>query len=939
MKKITLLIFVAILSICNLMGQKLTDPINNDPNVKVGKLSNGLTYYIRENKKPENRAEFWLVVNVGSLQENDDQLGLAHFTEHMGFNGIKGFPGNKLTDELAKIGVAFGREINARTYMDETRYLLTMPVNNPKNIDMAMNILKGWACDYLLDNKEIEEERGIIIEEYRLGLGADDRMRKKWFPVAFNGSRYAERIPIGTLEVLENFKPQTLKDFYHDWYRPDLQAIVVVGDINAADIEKMIINKFGKIKPKKNPRERLTYPIAPNKEPMAVVCTDKEAGGNIIYLLRKFPHFIMKTVGDYKTMMKHELFNLMYDGRLSEMMQNPNTPFLGASVGYGSFIGNTDAYMGQITAKENQIEASLKVIMQEDYRVLKYGFLETELKRAKDELLNNYEIAVNEIDKTESNHFALEYLNHFLHQDPIPGAKRVFNYAKKYLEEITLEEVNALAKKWITKDNFCVVAMAPEKEDVLVPNEKDLLAIVNDASLENVEPYVDNYKEQEIVDKESLKKGTIVSENIIKAIDVTEITLNNGIKVWLKKTDFKNDEILFKAVSKGGACLYEETDLASAFFAPHFVDRAGIGEIDFISLQKKMKGKQVELMPNITTFTKEFSGSATPKDLEFFFQYLHAFYTTPRYDAAVYELVTKEIKEQLKMIDAMPMYRAIKNIAKIVTQNDYYSTLPLAQLTYSEDFINSANYDKAFEIYKERFANPADFRFTFVGNFDEKLMREYLTLYLGSLQTSDNKDKINPNVVKGFPKEQMNKDIHVGTEEQSFVGIVFQQEFPWTEDHKVLLRVLKDALDIELIAEIREKMSGVYSPMLIQHFEQLPKSEYLMMIFFGCAPKNTDNLSNAVFKILNNMKENGPSEETMNKVKQQLIKHGETHLKTNDFWLQSLSNMWLQGDDITTIPNFEERVNKIISKNIVNFLQKYFDAEQYVRVNLYPEMK
>ncbi|MCL1849949.1 MAG: insulinase family protein [Bacteroidetes bacterium] len=937
MKKITLLIFVALLSLCNLMGQKLTDPINNDPNVKVGKLSNGLTYYIRENKKPENRAEFWLLVNAGSMQENDNQVGLAHFTEHMGFNGIKGFPGNKLTDELAKVGVTFGRDINAYTSFDETVYTLTMPTNNKKNIDMALNILKGWACDYLLDNKEIEEERGIIIEEYRLGLGANDRMRKKWFPVLFNGSRYAERMPIGTLELLETFKPQTLKDFYYDWYRPDLQAIVIVGDINAAEIEKMITDKFGKIKPKKNPREKIEYPIEPTKGQVAVVCTDKEAGMNNIMVIRKFPHFVMKTVGDYKIKMMHELYNLMYDGRFEELKQNPNTPFIDAGTGYGSLLGNTDIYYSQAVAKENQILPSLKAVLQEDYRVLKYGFLESELIRAKAELLYKYEIAANEIDKTESNNFAQDYLNHFLNHDPIPGAKRVYNYAKKYLDEIMLEEVNALSKKWITKDNICVVVMAPEKDGVEVPAEAEILSMVRDASLENVEPYIDTYKEQEIVDVDNLQKGAIVSENVIKEVDVTEITLSNGIKVWLKKTDFKNDEILFNAISKGGACLYDEKDLASALFAPYFVDRAGISDIDFISLQKKMKGKQIGLMPGISTFSEIINGTSTPKDLEFFFQYLHAFYTTPRYDQTVYELVTKEWKEQLKMVDAMPMYRALKNVVKIATQNDYYSTAPIVQLTYSEDFINSANYDRAFAIYKERFANPADFLFTFVGNFDEKLIREYLELYLGSLQTSDNKDNVNPKVVKGFPKEQINENIYVGTEEQSFVGIVFQREFPWTVENKTLLSALKDALDIELIAEIREKMSGVYSPTLILNWNQLPKSEYFMMVFFGCAPNNTDNLSNAVFKILKEMQKNGPSEETMTKVKQQLIKRQETSFKKNDFWSNILSNMWMQGDDLTTILSFEERVNELTSKDIIDFLQKYFDAEQYVRVNLYPE--
>jgi len=937
MKKTTLFLLVAILTLCNLSAQKLTDPINNDPNVKIGKLANGLTYYIRENSKPENRAEFWLVVNAGSMQENEDQLGLAHFVEHMGFNGIKGWPGNKLTDELQKIGVSFGGGINAYTSFDETVYTLTMPTDNPKNIEMAMGILKGWANDFLLDNKEIEEERGIIIEEYRLGLGADDRMRKKWFPVLFNGSRYAERYPIGTLEVLENFKPKTLKDFYYDWYRPDLQAIVVVGDVNAAEIEKMIQAKFGKMKPKKNPREKIIYPVEPAKEPVAVVATDKEAGVNTVFTVRLFPHFVMKTVGDYKTKMTHELFNLMYSGRLEEMMQNPNTPFIGAHVGYGDFIGNSDAYFAQAIAKENQINESLKVLMQEDYRVLQHGFLESEFKRAKEELLYQYEIAANEIDKTESRNFAGEYKSHYLRKDPIPGAKRVFNYAKKYLDEISLEEVNALAKQWITKDNIAVVVTAPEKEGVIVPTEAELLSIVKDASLANVEPYIDTYKEQEMVDVESLQRGQIVSENLIHEVGVTEITLSNGITVWLKKTDFKNDEILFRSVSKGGMSLYDEADLASGLLAAGFVDRAGISDIDFISLTKKMKGKQAGLTPDISIFSEELTGSSTPKDLEFFFQYLHAFFASPRYDPTVYELVTKETTEGLKMIDAIPMYRALKNIMKVIIQDDFYSPHRFASLTYTGDFINTADYDRAFEIYKERFANPADFIFAFVGNFDEKIMRDFLELYLGSLHTSPERDAINPDVTKGFPAATINEDIFIGTEEQSFVGIAFQKEFIWTEENKTILRALKDALDIELIAEIREKMSGVYSPMLILTWNQVPRPEYMMMIFFGCNPNNTDNLTNAAFKILREMQQNGPSEETMTKVKQQLLKHHETHLKTNEYWQNVLTNMWIQDDDITTIPAFEDRINNLTSKDISDFLQKHFDIEHFVRVNLYPE--
>ncbi|MEG2071502.1 MAG: insulinase family protein, partial [Bacteroidales bacterium] len=346
------------------------------------------------------------------------------------------------------------------------------------------------------------------------------------------------------------------KNFYKDWYRPDLQAIIIVGDINAAEVEQQIIKQFSKIKPVKKARVKEIYPIAENKEPLVSIATDKEASGSQVMLVRKYPHFAMKNIGDYKKYMAHQLYNLMYDSRLSELQQDPKTPFLSAGTGYGAFIGNTDAYTSQASCKENQINQTIEALMKEDYRVLKYGFLETELKRAKEELLNQYEIASKEVNKTESANFASEYVSNYLKQDPIPGAKREYNYAKKYLNEITLDEVNALAKEWITPDNFVAVVMAPDKEGVKVPTEVEVLAIIKNKDLMKVEPYVDTYKEQELVEKDSLTPGKIVSTKELSGIGAKELTLSNGIKVILKKTDYKNDEILFSARSKGGASLY-----------------------------------------------------------------------------------------------------------------------------------------------------------------------------------------------------------------------------------------------------------------------------------------------------------------------------------------------------------------------------------------------
>lgn len=937
MKKIILTFFVIALSFgVTVTAQNLNSPINNDPNVKIGKLDNGLTYYIRENKKPENRVEFRLAVNAGSNQENDDQQGLAHFTEHMAFNGIKGFPGNKLVSELQKIGVSFGRGINAYTSFDETVYMIQIPTENKKHVDMGLNILKGWASGFLFTPKEIENERGVIAEEYRMGLGASDRMRKVWWPVLFKDSRYADRMPIGLIEIINGFKHQTIKDFYHDWYRPDLQAVIVVGDINAEEIEKLIIKKFSSIKTAKNPREKLIYPIKENKEALVSICTDKEAMGTQVMLVRKHTHNVMKTIADYKNYMATELYNSMYDSRLNELQQDANCPFIQASTGYGDFIGNTDAYVSQAACKENKINETIKTLIREDYRVLKYGFLETELKRAKEELLNMYEIAAKEVNKTESANFANEYVAHYLHKDPIPGAKRELVYAQKYLDEITIDEINALAKKWITDENRVAIIMAPEKEELIIPTEQEILNILNDKDLANVSPYIDTYKEQELVEKESLQVGTIVNTKTLDEIGAKEVTLSNGIKVVLKKTDFKNDEILFTAKSRGGYSLHEESDLASAMFAADMIDRAGIGELNFSSLQKKMKGKKVGLTPYISVLEEGLSGSSTPKDLDFFFQYLHAFFTAPRYDTAVYYLVINETLEQLKMIKTAPMYQFFGELFNEISQKDPYQ---YNVLTYPDGFINTANYERAYNLYKERFANPADFTFVFVGNFDENVMNELLTTYIASLPTTSKMEEFRGEVVKGFPDEQIDKDYFAGLEEQSWVGIAYNKEYPWNAKNNMIVDQIGEALEIEVIETIREKMSGVYSPMLQMGSEKYPKSSYTLLIMFSCSPDNTTKLTDAVFDILKTFQQQGPKNETLIKVKEQMLLQHQNDFQTNKKWLNFISQRYYNQEEdlLNQVNTYEQRVNEITNKDIVNFMKLYFDINHFVKMELYPE--
>ncbi len=934
MKKICLTL-LALVFVCmgTLSAQQLTAKIGVDPSVRIGKLENGMTYYIKANKKPENRVEFRLAVNAGSNQEDDDQQGLAHFTEHMAFNGMEGLPGNAVVSELQKIGVAFGMDLNAYTSFDETVYMVKMPSDDQKHIDLGMKILYGWAHALLFDGKEIDAERGVIAEEYRMGLGADDRMSKQWFPVLFTNSRYATRMPIGLIEIINGFPHDAIRRFYNDWYRPDLQAVIVVGDIDVDAIEQQIKATFGKIPAKQNPREKINYGIENNVEPLVAVCTDKEAMGNKVMLVRKFSHKVMETVQDYKDYMARELYNIMYNARLKELQQNPNTPFVGANGGYDYFIGDVDTYMISALAKENKIIPTIESLMKEDYRILNHGFLETELQRAKDELMNNYETAEKEADKTESADLAAEYVSNFLNNDPIPGVKRELNYAKKYLNEITLSEVNALAKQWITSENFVAVVLAPDKEGVNVPTKDEVLKTITNKDLLNVTPYVDTYKEQEIVEKSSLRPGTIVSTKEFSEIGAKELTLSNGIKVVTKKTDYKNDEILFSAFSRGGYSLYYECDLASLNFAPDMVDRAGIGELDYASLEKKLKGKKVGLMPNISFFTEGFDGESTPKDLETFFQYLNAFFTNPRKDTTVFNLVMTETREQMKMINANPMYKFFGSFIGAMTQNDPYQ---VNMLNYTEDFLAQADYERAYYLYQERFANPADFTFVFTGNFDEAVLAQYVETYIASLPTTDKKEDFK-NVFKPFPQETTINNIYGGTDDKSWVGIAFSENIEWNPQNEMMVDVISNALGIELIETIREKMSGVYSPMMQMASQKIPESKYTTLVMFSCDPKNTDKLSSAVFKILENFAKKGPKKATLAKVKEQMTRNNESDKQTNKFWQEYIHTQLLYGDDLNEINTFEENLNMVSAKTVAQFMQKYFKTNHYLRVDMYPE--
>jgi len=908
----------------------LKDSIPVDPGVVIGKLDNGLVYYIRKNKKPEKRVELRLAVNAGSVLENKSQLGLAHFTEHMCFNGTKNFPHNKLVDFLQKTGVKFGADINAGTSFDQTIYMLQIPTDTKGLIDTGIQVLEDWAHLVTFDGKEIDKERGVITEEWRLGLGADDRMRKKWFPVVFKNSLYAERLPIGDIEIIKNCPHDTLRAFYNSWYRPNLQAIAVVGDIDVKEVEAQIKQHFGSIKNPANPRPRVNIGLPDNKEPLISIVTDKEATGTMLLLLYKHKAKIEYTVEDYKEILSRELFTEMLNARFAEITVQPNAPFIMAQSNYGNFLARTtEAYQLYAYPKENQIDKAFETLLIENERVKQFGFTATEFDRIKDQMLNDYEKAAKEFDKTESSRLANEYVDNFLDKTPIPGAKNEYKLAKKLIPEITLQEVNALAAKWIIDENVAVVVTAPEKDGDKMPTEKQLTDIIASTKKAVITAFVDKFKKEPLI-KEDLKGSKVISKKENKDLGFTELTFGNGVKAIIKKTDFKNDEILIRSYSTGGLSLYPDKDYISAHFASDIINVSGVGNFDNTELEKKLKGKEIEIGPYIDDLKEGLTGKCSPKDFETLLQLTYLYCKEPRKDTAAFDAFSQKMKTQLKFLSSSPVYAFIDTLIKASTSNS-----PRSIVIPNEKQLNKVNLDVSYKIYKERFSNANNLKFFIVGNIDIDSITPVLEKYLGSLPGTGKPENWIDKSPK-FPVGITNFEIKKGSDPKSMVGIIFDEKCDWNDKNRICLRMAKEIISIKLIEVIREEMSGVYSPQVQLNFDQYPISEFSLMIMFGCSPKNTDKLSKATFKIIKSIRDKGPQDVDLSKAKEELIREREVDIKTNKFWSDRLEYFYFNNDDAKMITDYNNKINAITLKDIQDFTAKYFLKDHYVRVVLKP---
>ncbi len=639
-----------------------------DEAVRTGRLDNGLRYYVRANPKPESRAELRLLVDVGSIVEDDTQLGLAHFTEHMAFNGTRRFARHELVDYLEGIGMRFGPDLNAYTGFDETVYMLQVPTDDPKILERGFEILEDWAGGVAFEDAEIDKERGVVIEEWRGRRGASARVQDQQFPVLFKGSRYAERIPIGTVKVLEGFPHSEITRFYRDWYRPDLQAIVAVGDFDAAKVEQTIRERFSGLKAPSSPRDRIVPDVPDHDEALFSIVTDPELTRTRVSIAFKRDPEPDVTVADYRRVLVESLFFAMLDGRLAERGQEAAPPFLDASASGGSFVRSKDVNMLSASVEEGGLDRGLEALLVEAERARRHGFLASELEREKTGLLRGYEQAWAERDKTDSRAYASEYVGNFLEDEPIPGIAFEVEVARRYVPGIALQEVNRLAETFLQKNNRVILVAGPEAADTPKPTEAQLLSTFERVAALDVPAWEDKVGVGPLLAAE-LQPVEIVERKQREDLGTTEWRLANGVHVILKPTDFKNDQVMFVAYSRGGHSLVEDKDWVPAITADAVTALGGVGNFGLIELQKALAGKVVQVTPSIGELTEGFSGGSSPQDLETLFQLVYLYATQPRKDAEAFDSYRVRMKGIVEKREARPETVYDDRVNEIVTQN------------------------------------------------------------------------------------------------------------------------------------------------------------------------------------------------------------------------------------------------------------------------------
>jgi zinc protease len=910
------------------VAQNKPEPLPLDPSIVTGTLPNGLTYFVRPNPRPANRANLRLVVKAGSVDEADDQRGLAHVLEHMAFNGTAHFKPGELVSYLESIGAKFGPHVNASTSFDETIYMLDVPTDRPGVLRRGFEALGDFAGGIGLDAAEIDRERGVVLEEWRGRLGAGTRMQEPQIKALFGPSKYENRLPIGTPEILKSFPHQRLRDFYRDNYLPERMAVIVVGDIQTSEVQALINENFGQLPRGKGPRAEV--PIPPHQETRYVSVSDPEQTASSVSLLIKRPFERLETAESYRRMLVRSLAFDMLNERLSEISRSAGAPFLAASAGSDTLGRTTQAASLSARVQDGRIPQGLTGLAQEVARIRQHGFGAAELDRAKREMMASYERSYNERDKVESPGLTAELIRHFLNGEAAPGIERELALLKQFLPTITADEIATAARDMFAESNRVVIATAPEKPGLTAVTETALGDAIRSGTTAAVTPWRDEITARELMAAKP-KPGTVRSRREIPEIGVTVLTLSNGVDVWLKPTDFRNDQISFTSFAPGGLSLATPENYVNATLASSLVGLSGVGGLSPVDLNKLLAGKVANASSSIGTYSQSVSGSASPRDLETALQLAHLRFTSPNRDPAAFDLMKRQLETALANQEQSPAFAYSERLSAINTMNHYTSRNPRL-----ED-IGKLDPERMMQFYQQRFANAANFTFFFVGAFKVDEITPMLTTYLASLPSTGKPDSKRGDLKIQFPSKTVQETVVRGREPRSQTAITFFantgiEEF---EDHR--LQAATQVLQAKLRDILREQLGGTYS-VSVGYGSTSPEPGYgTVSVRFGSSPENVEPLTKAVMAEIDRLRREGPSAADVNAVKEAEKNDIQTSLRRNEYWLNSLSAMFQLGRDPKRILQRIERADSLSVENVHAAFRKYFPADRNTIVTLMPE--
>jgi len=932
--------FSGLISLCFMIllalnaGAQQVQPLPIDPKVRFGKLDNGLTYYIRANKEPKQRADFYIAQNVGAILENDSQNGLAHFLEHMAFNGTKNFPGKGVINYLEKIGVKFGADVNAHTSLDETVYNLSdVPTVRDGIVDSALLVLHDWSSFISLEDTEIDAERGVIREEWRQGAGADRRMWKESNKLKYPGSQYAIRDVIGDTAIINNFDHATIRDFYKKWYRPDLQAILIVGDVDVDKVEAKIKSLFTDIPKKENEAERIVYPIADNQKPIISVVKDKEARMTRIeleYKHDKLPENIKLSMNGYAFNTINGLISTMIGNRFEEITQQADAPFVGAYANYGELVKSKDAFQLLAIPKEGQELTGLNALLLEAEKIKRFGFTNSELERAKTDFIKTVEKSYNERDNQKNNNLIEEYVRNFLNQESIPGIEWEYQTLQAMLPQLKLEMVNQVAKSYVTDTNMIVSIMAPDKEAVKIPSEDQIRVAIDNSKKAELTAKGEEKSNRPLIDK-APKAGKVakVSEN--KSLGTTEWTLSNGVKVVFKPTTFKKDEILLSAFSQGGISkVTNPADLPSGMLAASIVSNNGLGQYNQIELNKILTGKIASVSPQIGAYDEGMNGSSSVKDFETMLQLVYLNFTAPRKDDNAFKAMMNGYRASLANAASDPR-KAFSDTVNAMVTNHSPRTVLLGLKTL--DLIDQ---DKALAIYKERFALPADFTFIFTGNVDpaNDSIKNAIVTYLGGLKSKKETEKFTDNNIRK-PKGKVNnifeKEMKI---KKASNFILYSGSMPYTINNRTAMTAIGSILSIRYLESIREKEGGSYGVGVRGSINNTPIEEATLMMQFDTDPLKQAKLISIIYSEVDEIVAKGPRVDDLQKVKENMLKKYTEDLAENGWWQSAVQRFYQ--DKLNLVDDYKASVEALTPEVIQSTLKNIVSQGNVLEVVMKP---